>query len=86
MAEAYKNKFALDFFGEIEEELDMEKVKLDTPNFIKGYYILTEQLKMCFPDCIYENTSTTGGSNFGVQLECLPEIYAYSIDSLHIYV
>lgn len=42
MAEAYKNKFAIDFFGEIEEELDMEKVRLDTPNFINGYYILTE--------------------------------------------
>jgi len=42
MAKEYKNKFTLDFLGETEEQIDPKKLMFDSPNFINGYYILTE--------------------------------------------
>jgi len=42
MAKVYKDKFTLDFLGETEEQPDPKKLKSDSPNFINGYYVLTE--------------------------------------------
>lgn len=42
LAKEYKEKFYIDLLDNTEEKLDMNKLRIDSPNFINEYYVLTE--------------------------------------------
>ena len=42
LAIEFKTKFFVDFLEDVENHIDLKKLVTKTPNFVNGYYVLTE--------------------------------------------